>query len=124
MMADVQLHTQEQETLREIQIPRADWTRLHDLPWSRPLDDWPALGVPLIHVRRGESRHPVLFVQIAGRRYAIKETGPQAAKREIRALRELQRRRCDALAPVGYLITRGEPIAAGIVAGREVYLSG
>src|SRR5262245_2864669 len=109
-MADIQLHTQEQEAVRAIQIPRADWTRLRDLPWSSPLDDWPALGVPLIHVRRGESRHTVLFVEIAGRRYAIKETGPQAAKREIRALRELKLRRCAALEPVGYVITCGEPI--------------
>jgi hypothetical protein len=123
-MANVQRHTQDQETLRALQMPRADWMRLRDLPWSTPLDDWPAVGVPLIHVRRGESRHPVLFVEIAGRRYAIKETGPEAAKREIRALRELHVRRCAALQPVGYVIRRGEPIAAGVVAGREVYLSG
>jgi hypothetical protein len=123
-MAHVQLRTQAQESLRAVQIPRADWTRLRDLPWASPLEAWRALGVPLIHVRRGESRHPVLFVEIAGRRYAIKETGPQAAKREIRALRELLRRRCDALEPVGYVITRGELVAAGVAAGRQVYLSG
>jgi hypothetical protein len=117
-------HSRAGESLRVVQIPWGDWTRLRRLPWSSPLEDWPALGAPLIHVRRGESRHPVLFVEIARQRYAIKETGPDAAAREIRALRELRQRGCDALEPVGYIITRGEPVPAGVVAGQEVFLSG
>ena len=105
-------------------ITRSDWTRLRWLPWEEPLDEWPEHGVQPLSIRRGESRHMVLFVEVGRRRYAVKETSPVAAEREIAALRELRRRGCSALDPVGSVLVRGEPIAVGVVAGLPVYLSG
>jgi Domain of unknown function (DUF4032) len=110
--------------LRNVAIPRPDWARLRALPWSVPLEEWPERGVVTLTIRRGESRHPVLFVEAGRRRYAIKETSPEAAQREIYALNELQRRRCRALEPVGYVVVRGELELAGEIGGRPVYISG
>ncbi len=56
---------------------------LEGLPWNFPLEEWPGHGVVPLSVRRGESRHPVIFVERDGRRYAIKETTPRMAEREI-----------------------------------------
>ncbi|MGH2517399.1 MAG: hypothetical protein ACRDHP_17255, partial [Ktedonobacterales bacterium] len=111
-------------SLRRVAIPRADWTRLRALPWGVPLDEWSARGVNSLPIRHGESRHPVLFVEAGRRRYAIKETSPETAQREIRVLEELRRRHCRALEPVGSVVVRGEPLPMGEVGGRPVYISG
>src|SRR5207302_5751355 len=65
---------------------------LEGLPWNFPLEEWPGHGVVPLSVRRGESRHPVIFVERDGRRYAIKETTPRMAEREIANLHEIERR--------------------------------
>ncbi len=57
--------------------------RLEGLPWDFPLEEWPDHGVVPLSIRRGESRHPVIFVEREGLRYAIKETTPRMAEREI-----------------------------------------
>jgi hypothetical protein len=105
-------------------MPHRDWTRLRSLPWGEPLDTWPEHGVQPLSVRRGESRHPVLFVEAGHRRYAIKETSPWAAEHEIVVFGELVHRQCRTLEPVGHVVVRGEPIEAGEVAGHAVYVSG
>jgi hypothetical protein len=105
-------------------MPRADWARLRSLPWGVALQEWPDHGVTPLSVRRGESRHPVLFVEAGQRRYALKETSPRSAAHESMVFQELRRRRCHTLEPVGYVVVRGEAIAAGDVAGHTMYTSG
>ncbi|TMD60362.1 MAG: DUF4032 domain-containing protein [Chloroflexi bacterium] len=83
---------------------------LQDLPWDALLEEWPAHGVVPLQVRRGESRHPVIFVEREGVRYAIKETTPHMAEREIANLREIDRRGISALSPVGSVIVSAPPI--------------
>lgn len=109
---------------RHTTVPRRDWAHLRKLPWGTPLDEWPDHGVTPLTVRRGEARHPILFVERSHHRYAIKETSPAAAEREVRVLQELRRRGCPALEPVGHVVTAGEPLAAGEVAGHTVFVSG
>jgi hypothetical protein len=111
-------------TVRSAALPAADWRRLRDLPWGTPLEDWPARGVDALNVRRGESRHPVLFVEREARRYAIKETSPETAEHEIAMFEQVRRRGLRALEPVGHVTVRGAPIAAGEVGGRSLYTSG
>jgi len=36
---------------------------LEGLPWHIPLEKWPAHGVVPLLIRRGDSRHPVIFVE-------------------------------------------------------------
>lgn len=110
--------------IRSVHLPRADWWRMRALPWGIPLEEWPEHDVQILTIRRGESRHQVVFVEAGGRRYAIKETSPDAAEKEITVFQELHRRRCRTLESVGWLVTGGEPIAIGEVAGQPVYMSG
>jgi Domain of unknown function (DUF4032) len=110
--------------LREVATPRRDWSHLRGLPWGVPLEEWPEHGVTPLTVRRGEARHPILFVDLSHHRYAIKETSPAAAEHEVHLFQELRRRGCPTLEPVGHIVTAGEPVPAGEVAGRTVYVSG
>lgn len=85
----------------QFHMPQEDRLRLASLPWHEPLEKWSEQGVSLLSVRRGESRHPVVFVECEGVRYAIKETTPRMAEREIRNLSEVVHRGVPALLPVG-----------------------
>ncbi|HEV2582051.1 MAG TPA: DUF4032 domain-containing protein, partial [Ktedonobacteraceae bacterium] len=80
------------------------------LPWHAPLTEWPEHGVAALTIRRGESRHPVLFVECEGIRYAIKETTPHMAEREIRNLHEIEFRGIPTLSPVGTVAVAAQPI--------------
>ena len=110
--------------LRAIHIPRADWSRMRRLPWSAPLAEWGAHGANILSIRKGESRHEVIFVEIGGRRYAIKETSPEAAEREIHVYEQFAPRHIPALEPVGWVVVSGERIEVGEMGGRPVYMSG
>src|SRR5205807_1417717 len=70
----------------------------------------PGQGVEPLSIRRGESRHPVIFVEREGTRYAIKETTPRMAEREINNLHEIERRGIPALSPVGSVIVSAPPL--------------
>jgi hypothetical protein len=103
-----------------------DKRRLKGLPWHTRLEEWGELGVQLLIVRRGESRHPVVFVEQQGVRYAIKETTPRMAEREIRILHEIENRGVPALSPIGYVIVPSSPIALDMpkLGGATQYISG
>lgn len=77
-------------------------------------------------VRRGDSRHPVIFVERQGVRYAIKETTPRMAEREIRNLHEVERRGIPALSPIGTVTVSAPPIALDVesLGGARQYISG
>jgi len=87
-----------------------DRHRLEGLPWHFPLEDWPQHGVVPLLIRRGESRHPVIFVEREGVRYAIKETTPHMAEREIYNLHEIESRGIPALSPVGSVTVTAPPV--------------
>lgn len=110
--------------LRAIHIPRADWLRMRRLPWGAPLAQWDELGARILSIRKGESRHEVIFVEVGGRRYAIKETSPEAAEREIDVYEQVKPRHIPTLEPVGWVVVGGERIEVGQMGGRPVYMSG
>jgi hypothetical protein len=99
---------------------------LEGLPWHAPLEQWLELGVPLLNIRRGESRHPVVFVEREGIRYAIKETSPHMAEREARSLREISQRGIPTLTPAGTVVVSLPPVAlrASLPGGVASYISG
>ena len=67
----------------ELTAARAD-PALLDLPWSVPLEDWPADR--LAALPRGISRHTVRFVRVSNRVLAIKEIKVDLARREYAML--------------------------------------
>src|SRR6266496_2893620 len=91
-----------------------DLHRLEGLPWAFPLEEWFNHGVQLLLIRRGESRHPVVFVESEGVRYAIKETTPHMAEREIHNLHEIERRGIPALSPIGSVTVPAPPVALDV----------
>jgi hypothetical protein len=85
---------------------------LLDLPWSTPLEEWPADH--LVALPQGISRHVVRFVQLGGTVYAVKETGERIAEREYDLLRSLERIGFPAVEAVAIVADRqdeqGEPL--------------
>ncbi len=103
-----------------------DQRRLQHLPWHVPLTEWPEHGVVPLVIRRGESRHPVIFVESQGASYAIKETTPHMAEREIHNLQEIEFRGLPALSPVGTVTVHAPPIRVEEtgIGGIPHYISG
>lgn len=103
-----------------------DERRLRDLPWDLPLAQWAEHGVPLLQIRRGESRHPVVFVERDEIRYAIKETSPHMAEREAASLREIEHRGIPVLSPTGTVTVSLPPIAldTSLPGSLRQYISG
>ena len=103
-----------------------DQARIEGLPWHFPMEEWVSQGLEVLNVRRGDSRHPVLFVERGGMRYAIKETTPRMAEREIRNFREIERRGIPALSPIGVVISPAPPVALDVpqLGGITQYING
>ncbi|GAC1655372.1 MAG: hypothetical protein NVS4B12_27820 [Ktedonobacteraceae bacterium] len=103
-----------------------DRRRIEELPWHLPMEEWLSQGLEVLNIRRGESRHPVVFVEREGVRYAIKETTPRMAEREIRNFHEIERRGIPALSPVGVVISPAPPLALDVpkLGGITQYING
>jgi len=113
-------------TAPKFSMSAAERHRLEHFPWQVPLEEWPAHGVVPLSIRRGESRHPVIFVESGGFRYAIKETAPRMAEREIYNLREIEYRGIPALSPIGTVTVTAPPILLDVSGpgGVPQYTSG
>ncbi|MEO7061615.1 MAG: lipopolysaccharide kinase InaA family protein, partial [Lapillicoccus sp.] len=87
---------------------------LLDLPWSVPLEEWPA--DILAALPRGISRHVVRFVRVSGRVLAVKEIKADLARREYDMLRNLNRLEVPSVEPFGVVTGRilpdGTPLDA------------
>jgi Domain of unknown function (DUF4032)/Lipopolysaccharide kinase (Kdo/WaaP) family len=77
---------------------------LIDLPWSTPLEEWPADH--LVALPQGISRHVVRFVKLHGQVYAVKETNERIAEREYDLLRALERLDAPAVEAVAIVADR------------------
>ena len=90
---------------------------LLDLPWSLPLEEWPA--DQLVALPQGISRHVVRFVKLNDTVYAVKETRERIAEREYDLLRSLERIDFPAVEAVGIVAdrtdARGEPLEAILI---------
>ena len=80
---------------------------LLDLPWSVPLEDWPADH--LVALPQGISRHIVRFVKLNDVVYALKETRERIAEKEYDLLRALERIDFPAVEAVATVTDRLDP---------------
>ena len=80
------------------------------LPWLVPISEWHHYGVRLLNIKRGISRHVVIFVKAGRFIFGIKEISEEISKKEIRNYEELLLRGIHTLIPVGYVVVEGEPI--------------
>ena len=90
-----------------------------ELPWQLPISDWRSHGVDLLNVKRGPSRHVVIFVKAGRFSFGIKEINEEAAKKEIRNYEELLLRGIHTLVPVGYVVREGGEGAAAAAVGNS-----
>ncbi|MEE6288711.1 DUF4032 domain-containing protein [Georgenia sp. MJ173] len=90
---------------------------LLDLPWERPLEDWPE--DVLAALPRGLSRHIVRFVKLSGRVIAVKEISERVAFHEYEELRNLVRINAPTVRPLAVITGRatplGEPLDSALV---------
>jgi len=90
---------------------------LLDLPWSTPLEEWPADY--LVALPRGISRHVVRFIRIYDRIYAVKEVYRDLAVKEydlLRALEHLDEPAVEVVALVdGRETSDGEPLDPALI---------
>jgi hypothetical protein len=80
---------------------------LLDLPWSVPLEEWPADH--LVALPQGISRHIVRFVKLNDVVYALKETRERIAEKEYDLLRALERIDFPAVEAVATVTDRFDP---------------
>lgn len=74
------------------------------LPWLHALEQWDRQGVKMLAVKSGISRHVVRFLQIEQKRFAIKETSSEAARREYHTYTTLRQLGVPTLHAVGVVI--------------------
>ena len=90
---------------------------LLDLPWSLPLEEWPADH--LVALPQGISRHVVRFVKLNDVVYALKETRERIAEKEYDLLRALERIDFPAVEAVAIVTDRedanGEPLETVLI---------
>lgn len=82
-------------------LPHDVTEMLAPLPWRLPLERWEERKVTLLNVKSGLSRHVVRFVEVDGRRFAVKETSLESAQREYATYVRLRDMELHTLAPVG-----------------------
>ncbi|HWQ84513.1 MAG TPA: DUF4032 domain-containing protein [Anaerolineales bacterium] len=73
-----------------------------DLPWHLPLEEWADKTSRLEELPRGESRHPVVFVNYSSSLYAIKEMPGDLAESEYKLLVQLETANIQSVTPVGW----------------------
>ncbi len=74
-----------------------------DLPWQKPLREWTVECAPLEILPIGICRHPVLFVRVEDRLYALKELPDNLAAQEYALLRKLEDLDLPAVKAVGHV---------------------
>ena len=72
------------------------------LPWHIRLDKWLKVEKRVEEIQHGISRHPVVFVNMEGSLYVIKELPKGIAKLEFDLLTQMQERGLSVVRPVGY----------------------
>jgi len=80
---------------------RSEATELFDLPWDRPLADWPDDAHHFLTLPVGPSRHLVRFLEVGGTTFALKEEPLDVARREFDVLRHLEEEGLPAVSAVG-----------------------
>jgi hypothetical protein len=90
-------------------VLRAEWPGLIGLDWARPIGEW--RDAKLVDLPRGISRHTVVFIDVGGMLFALKELPQRPARRDYDGLRRLEELGGSAVRPVGLVTRAGDPDA-------------
>ena len=89
------------------------------LPWNHPISEWEFLDQNIINLKRGVSRHLVIFVKSNGYEFAIKEISAHTAKKEIANYEEILKRGVHTLLPVGFVMREDDPFEIDLPMGKQ-----
>jgi tRNA A-37 threonylcarbamoyl transferase component Bud32 len=81
-----------------------------DLPWNLPLDEWKDRVSLLENVQQGISRHPVVFLNLDNKLFAIKELPEKSAQKEFFILSHLYEMGLPTVQPAGYAFFQRDSI--------------
>jgi hypothetical protein len=97
---------------------RSGFPDLTTLPWNRPLGEWEENSVRLENLPRGLSRHTVVFINIEGMLFAVKELPAGLAEKEFHLLEHIERLHLPVVTPVGYYEDRLDVRHSGALVTR------
>jgi uncharacterized protein DUF4032/lipopolysaccharide kinase (Kdo/WaaP) family protein len=80
---------------------RTGAAELFDLPWGRPLAEWPEDEIKFRNLKVGPSRHLVRFIDCDDVTFALKEEPLEVARREFEVLRHLEEEGLPAVNAIG-----------------------
>ncbi|MFA6455821.1 MAG: DUF4032 domain-containing protein [Bacteroidota bacterium] len=83
---------------------------LKKLPWSLPIAEWHRHGVPVLDIKRGISRHVVIFVKAGRFSFGIKEISEEISRKEIDHYEQMLLRGIHTLVPAGFVVREEPPI--------------
>jgi len=83
---------------------------LERLPWNIPISDWHSHGVNILNIKRGISRHVVIFVKAGRFSFGIKEISEDISRKEIDNYEQLLLKGIHTLIPAGFVVREEEPI--------------
>jgi len=92
---------------------------LQQLPWHIPIAEWSAHGIKTLDIKRGISRHVVIFVKTGRFSFAIKEISEEISKKEIENYERLLLMGIHTLIPAGYVVREEEPIEVNTPIGIQ-----
>ncbi|MCX6138543.1 MAG: DUF4032 domain-containing protein, partial [Ignavibacteriales bacterium] len=89
------------------------------LPWHLPIAEWQDNGITTLAIKRGTSRHTVIFVRAGRFSFGIKEISEVISKKEIHRYEQLLLRGIHTLVPVGYVVREEPPIVVQTPIGPQ-----
>jgi Domain of unknown function (DUF4032) len=92
---------------------------LMGLPWHVPIAEWHLHGVRILEIKRGVSRHVVIFVKTPRFSYCIKEIGLEVSKKEVSNYEMLLLNGIHTLVPVGTVSREEAVIESGAPIGTQ-----
>lgn len=106
------------------QIPNPnDLEFLYNLPWYKELDQWKSLQkIKILNIRKGNHRHPVIFVENHKKYLAIKQIPANLAKKELTYYQQLNSLGISTLHPIGVVSVQSPPeIMTGLIGAPVIY---
>lgn len=85
---------------------RPDNPDFTNLPWNYSLSDWHKVSSQIERLPQGPSRHPVIYVNISGSVFAIKEMQTGLAVLEYHSLLKIEELRLPAVTAIGFAQAR------------------
>lgn len=92
---------------------------LRKLPWSVPIANWHQYGVHTLDIKRGISRHVVIFVRTGKFSFGIKEISEITSRKEVSNYEQLLLKGIHTLIPAGFVVREESPIIVETPVGTQ-----